>query len=121
MKRIEDFRTAFRSLKDTYGVSESRVVNMDIYYENSSGRIINIKESKTVTLTQSQAGQTRITLVLGVGSDGSKIPPLLIFKGEFGKTLQKIPVVHQKKVYAIRPHGTTARQWITGYKTCGTI
>eukprot|EP01022_Parablepharisma_sp_SALTPOND_P007645 TRINITY_DN1319_c0_g2_i2.p1 TRINITY_DN1319_c0_g2~~TRINITY_DN1319_c0_g2_i2.p1 ORF type:complete len:565 (-),score=57.28 TRINITY_DN1319_c0_g2_i2:444-2138(-) len=108
LDRIAKFKAAFLELKNTHHVAENRIINMDevaIYYEHTAARVISIKGSKTVTLTHSKAGQARITLVLAVAFDGKKFPPLLIFRGEFGKTLQKklqnIPIVHQRKVYAI--------------------
>ncbi len=86
-KRIEDFKESLAKLKADHNVSDDRIVNMDevpLYYEPASTRVLSLKGAKTVTLTQSQAGQRRVTLVLGVGYDGSKLPPMLIFRGEFG-------------------------------------
>eukprot|EP01022_Parablepharisma_sp_SALTPOND_P015511 TRINITY_DN2199_c0_g3_i1.p1 TRINITY_DN2199_c0_g3~~TRINITY_DN2199_c0_g3_i1.p1 ORF type:complete len:520 (-),score=38.77 TRINITY_DN2199_c0_g3_i1:178-1737(-) len=107
-QKMKEFSKMVHDMKAHHKVSDDRIINMDevpIYYEAVSSRVISIKGAKTVTLTQTQAGQTRITMVLAVASDGSKLPPLLIFRGEFGKKLQKqlqkVPIVASKRVYAI--------------------
>ena len=46
-----------------------------------------------------------MSLVLSIAANGEKLPPLLIFKGKYGKTiekeLQKHPLVNSGKIFAI--------------------
>eukprot|EP01022_Parablepharisma_sp_SALTPOND_P014365 TRINITY_DN1946_c0_g1_i2.p1 TRINITY_DN1946_c0_g1~~TRINITY_DN1946_c0_g1_i2.p1 ORF type:complete len:598 (-),score=38.42 TRINITY_DN1946_c0_g1_i2:314-1894(-) len=88
-------------------VTPDRVVNMDetpLYFAPSISHVVAEKGAKTVAVDTPKKGNKRVTLILAVASDGSKLPPLLIFKGEFGKTLhkklQKNTLVAQKRVYA---------------------
>ena len=69
-----------------------RIINVDespIYLEMPPKKTIEIKGSKNVDIYTFGKEKQRITCVLSIAANGTKLPPLLIFKGKAGKYLEK--------------------------------
>ena len=60
--------------------------------------------SKTVNIKIHSRDKVRVTAILWIVVDGTKLPPMLIFKGEpngrIAKELEKHPLVESKQVFA---------------------
>eukprot|EP01022_Parablepharisma_sp_SALTPOND_P023585 TRINITY_DN50229_c0_g1_i6.p1 TRINITY_DN50229_c0_g1~~TRINITY_DN50229_c0_g1_i6.p1 ORF type:complete len:388 (+),score=27.35 TRINITY_DN50229_c0_g1_i6:542-1705(+) len=108
MSKIAEFREKLLSMKAGLHASSDRIVNMDetaVYFEPVASKVVDVKGKKSIPVSQMKAGQKRSTLVLAITEEGNKLPPLIIFKGHFGKTVQKrlqlLDAVKAKRVYAI--------------------
>ncbi len=106
-EKINEFRNDIAEVVSDKKIDPDRLVNMDetpIYFAPSIPRVLSPKGAKTVTVETPKCGYNRLTLILAVASDGSKLPPLLVFKGEYGKKLhkmlQKNLIIMSKRVYA---------------------
>ena len=63
--------------------------NMDevpLMFDVPSNKTVDVKGAKTITIKTSGNEKTRYTVVLACCADGTKLPPLLLFKG---KTMPK--------------------------------
>jgi hypothetical protein len=73
------------------GLPPNLLINMDetpVYFEPVSNTTIHNKGENTVSIRCS--GQsTRCTAVLAVAADGTKLPPMIIFKAKPGATIEK--------------------------------
>eukprot|EP01022_Parablepharisma_sp_SALTPOND_P030724 TRINITY_DN7725_c0_g2_i1.p2 TRINITY_DN7725_c0_g2~~TRINITY_DN7725_c0_g2_i1.p2 ORF type:complete len:176 (+),score=9.13 TRINITY_DN7725_c0_g2_i1:29-529(+) len=125
---IENFQRKVSKTVLEQHITPDRLVNMDetpLYFALSIPRVVAEKGAKAVSVDWPKNKNNRVTLVLAVASDGNKLPPLLIFKGKFGKTLQKkvqkVTLVAQKKYMfaVILKHGTVKLLWNFWYLTSG--
>ena len=61
------------------------VINMDqtaVFFTSHSKQTLDMKGVKTVTICTSTQDIRRATLAVRVCADGTKLPPILIFKGK---------------------------------------
>lgn len=85
----------------------NRIINCDetcIFYENPSTNTIDIKGNKEVIINTEGNEDKKISVLLTIAGDGTKLPPYLIFKGKEEKStekdLQKNEHVLNQKVFA---------------------
>lgn len=84
----------------------NRIINCDetsVYYENPDTITVDINGHKEIILNTEGNENKKISVLLSIAGDGTKLPPLLIFKGEVNKInekqLQKNIHIINKKVY----------------------
>lgn len=71
--------------RQQFSVEVKYIGNMDevpIYFEMPPRKVINKRGAKTVVVKTSGDSRKRITVVLAVMADGTKLPPMIIFKGK---------------------------------------
>ena len=71
---------------------EFRIINCDetpIYFEMPDTTTIDIKGNKEVIINTKGNEKKRISVLLNIVGDGSKLPAVLIFKGKKGKIIEK--------------------------------
>ena len=83
-----------------------QLINMDetpCYLDMSFGNTIDFIGNKNIEIISSGREKYRISVILSIAGDGTKLPPLIIFKGEEGKTIEKnlsnIYYAKNKKVF----------------------
>ena len=83
-----------------------RIVNMDetpIFFDMPETITIEVKGTKNVKIATFGNDKNRVSVILSIAGDGTKLPPLMIFKGEPGKITEKKlkenPEVKNKKIY----------------------
>ena len=67
-----------------YGQDLSLVCNMDktpIFFNMPSNKTVELKGKKTVHVVTQNQEKMRVSLLLSVLADGTKLPPYIIFKG----------------------------------------
>ena len=82
------------------------IINIDetpIFYDSPFSNTLDKKGVKEVEIVTSGAEKDRVSLLLSVAADGTKLPPMIIFKGVPGakieKELNSLPLVKNKKIY----------------------
>ena len=101
----------FIKLNETYREKNylelSQIVNMDetpIFLNMTRTKTIDKIGSKTVNIKTHGQEKVRVTAILWIVADRTKLPPMLIFKGEpngrIAKQLEKHPLVESKQVFA---------------------
>ena len=85
----------------------SQIANMDetpIFLNMIRTRTITKIGSKTINIKSHGQDSVRVTAILWIVVDKTKLPPILIFKGELNggiaKELEKHPLVENKQVFA---------------------
>jgi hypothetical protein len=81
----------FKSDGTLCGLSDRLIINMDetpVYFEPDRATTVNKKGAKTASI-RSSGQSTRCTAVLAVAADGTKLPPMVIFKAVPGGTIEK--------------------------------
>ena len=83
-----------------------RIINMDetpCYLDMSFETTIDFTGNKNIDIKTDGREKYRISVILSVAGDGTKLPPLVIFKGEEGKTIEKslntLYYVKNKKIF----------------------
>ena len=83
-----------------------RIINVNetpLYMEMPSNTTIEKNSTNNIEIASFGGEKVRISLILGNGGNGYKLPPLLIFKskkdGRLEKSLNSLDLVKQKKVY----------------------
>jgi hypothetical protein len=69
-----------------HGMDLKYFINMDqtaVYFEMKSTTTVHEKGARTVSVRESGSNSQRATIVLAVAADGTKLPPFVVFKGEF--------------------------------------
>ena len=101
-----------------------KVINMDetpCYLEMGFDTTIDFVANKNVEIETTGRSHYRVTVILSIVGDGTKLPPLIILKGEPGKyietTLKKLDYVKNKNMFILcQPDGwcTTSifQEWI---------
>ena len=81
------------------------IINMDenlCYLEMGFDTILEFTGKKNVDILSSGLNRYRVSVILSVVGNGFKLPPLLIFKGEPGKTIEKelrgLPDIRDKSI-----------------------
>ena len=73
------------------------------FLDMNSERIIEFTGKKNVKILTSGREKYRVSVILAVTGDGYKLSPLVIFKGEEGKSieknLRKLPFVNNDEMY----------------------
>lgn len=73
------------------------------YLDMSFGNTIDFIGNKNIEIISSGREKYHISVILSIAGDGTKLPPLIIFKGEEGKTIEKslrnIYYAKNKKVF----------------------
>ena len=92
--QLKNFLKDIITKRNNLGIFEDieRLVNVDespIYLEMPPKKTIEIKGSKNVDIYTFGKEKYRITSVLSITASGSKLLPLIIFKGKAGKYLEK--------------------------------
>lgn len=79
--------------RQTFGIGAKYIGNMDevpIYFEMPPRKVINKRGAKTVVVKTSGDSRKRITVVLAVTADGTKLPPMIIFKGLTKRSIKDV-------------------------------
>ena len=101
-----------------YGQDLSLVCNMDetpIFFNMPSNKTIEIKGKKTVQIVTQNQEKMRVSLILAVLADGTKLPPYIIFKGNNSSTIltkeiSNLPHVKNKEIF----YAFNINAWTTG-------
>lgn len=107
-RKIIEFHKYVLNLRKMKCFEIGQIGNMDevpLTFDVPSNRTVDVKGAKTVTIKTSGNEKTRYTVVLACCADGSKLPPLLIFKR---KTLPKCTIPHGMYIH-VHPKG-----WMDG-------
>jgi hypothetical protein len=68
-----------------HGIDLKYFINMDqtaVYFEMKSSTTVNEVGARTVSIRDSASNSKRVTIVLAVAADGTKLPPFVVFKGK---------------------------------------
>jgi hypothetical protein len=87
-----DFVVSVNAKTTMYNIHPDFVVNMDqtpLYNDQRPSTTVCNKGQKSVNGKQTRTGDYRCTVFLAVTLSGKKLPPLIVFKGQPGKTIQK--------------------------------
>lgn len=83
-----------------------RLVNVDetpIYMEMPENKTVEFKGAKDIDIATFGGEKVRISLILACAGNGTKLPPLLIFKakrgGKLEKNLSSLSIVKEKKIF----------------------
>jgi transposase-like protein len=90
--RIEEFRNKFTELNTMNHYRPEMVINIDqtaIYHGSTRRRTFNQRGSRTVRVLENPNASVRSTALLGVTLAGTKLKPLVIFKGKRGATIAR--------------------------------
>lgn len=71
------------NLRRTYKIPDSMIINLDevpVWFDNSSLKVLDKKNKKHVRNRSNGRQKSRITVILAQCADGTKLPPLVIFK-----------------------------------------
>ena len=108
---INNFISEVVNKKCYLGINDSqlnRIVNIDetpIFFENPDTKTVDIKGNKEVIINTDGNENRRISVVLTVCSDGSKLSPYCIFEGEKEKRTEKelndLEIIKSKKMFAV--------------------
>jgi hypothetical protein len=74
-----------------YHVANEFIINMDetpLYNDQRPGKTIANKGQRSVHGKKTRTGEYRSTVILAVSLSGNKLPPMIIFKGKPGKTVE---------------------------------
>lgn len=85
-----DFQHSFEARVSALGYDNSSIFNMDEtawYYEPSLKSTVEVKGVKNVPIKTSGKESARCTVAFCIGADGSKLPPFIIFKAAYKKTV----------------------------------
>jgi hypothetical protein len=69
--------------RSQYNIPLSRIINIDevpVWFDNSSLKVLDKKNAKHVRNKSNGRQKLRMTVILAICADGSKLPPLLIYK-----------------------------------------
>jgi len=75
-----------------YDDEEYRIINCDetpIFLENPDTKTIDFKGSKQILIDTQGNEKEKVTVLLTIMGDGSKLEPLMVFKGKRGKNIEK--------------------------------
>ncbi|KAH1187031.1 hypothetical protein KIL84_019780 [Mauremys mutica] len=81
--KIQQFHSYVIQLQKKYDFEPSQIANMDevpLNFDVPSNRTVDVKGIKTVAIKTSGHEKTHYTAVLSCCADGTKLPPMLIFK-----------------------------------------
>lgn len=81
--KIQQFHSYVIQLRKKYDFEPSQIANMDevpLNFDVPSNRTVDVKGIKTVAIKTSGHEKTHYTAVLSCCADGTKLPPMLIFK-----------------------------------------
>ena len=86
----------------------NRIINIDenvVYYESPNTKIVEFNDNKEIIINPEGNGNKRISVLLSICGDGSKLPPFCIFQDENKKgieyILQNNVLVRNKSLFAI--------------------
>ncbi|KAK9408018.1 hypothetical protein NXF25_006792 [Crotalus adamanteus] len=82
-EKIQQFHSYIIQLWKKYHYEESQIENMDevaLNFDVPSNRTVDMNGIKTVAIKRSGHEKTHYTAVLSCCADGTKLPPMLIFK-----------------------------------------
>ncbi|GBC16278.1 pogo transposable element with KRAB domain [Rhizophagus irregularis DAOM 181602=DAOM 197198] len=83
--KLEEFRRYIIRLRTLYNFDLNSIYNMDetpVWFNMAGNMTINNKGDKTVHIRTTGNDKNRFTVVLTCSADGSKYPPICIFKGK---------------------------------------
>ncbi len=84
-EELDKFWTSINTNRQNHCIPVNFIGNMDevaIYYEVPARKVVQKRGSKTVVVKTSGASRSRVTGILAVMADGTKLPPMIIFKGK---------------------------------------
>jgi len=84
------------------------MAEVPLTFDVPSNKAVDVKDGKTIMLKTSGNEKTRYTVVLACCADGTKLPPLLIFKR---KTLAKDVIPHGVYVH-VHSKGEGMKLWL---------
>ncbi|GMF41860.1 unnamed protein product [Phytophthora fragariaefolia] len=93
----------------------NRTILMDetaVYFEDARNQTVDITGSRHVLVRSMGGLSMRITAVLAVSITGSKVPPLLIWKGKSSPTFTKIGGVYVAYPPRAWVDSTLLKRWI---------
>lgn len=94
-KELDNFWTAIMTGRQNHSIPVKFIGNMDevaIYYEVPARKVVQKRGSKTVVVKTSGSSRSRVTVILAVMADGTKLPPMIIFKGKTTACVKNIIV-----------------------------
>ena len=113
--KIKFINEIIESRKNNYidYLENEKVINMDetpCYLDMNMDITIDFQGNKNIEIINSGRNNYRISFILEFSGEGSKLPPLVIIKGEQGKTIEKnlnqIYYVKNKDIFVIcQPQG----------------
>ena len=74
-----------------HGLDPHFFINMDqtaVYYEMKSSTTVDVVGKNTISCRDSGSNSKRVTVVLSVAADGTKLPPFVVFKGRPGGSIE---------------------------------
>ncbi|GBB86780.1 hypothetical protein RclHR1_01320015 [Rhizophagus clarus] len=93
-EKLENFKCFIIRLKLQYNFDLNSIYNMDktpIWFDMAGNMTINNKGDKTVHICTTGNDKNWFTVVLTCSADGSKYPPICIFKGKQLSCKEVIP------------------------------
>lgn len=92
MQDCADFVEMVNERNSVYNISKDFIINMDetpLYNDQKPNKTVADKGSRSVEGLKTRTGDYRSTVMLSVTASGKKLPPMIIFKGQPGKTIEK--------------------------------
>jgi hypothetical protein len=106
-ERIVNFLRRIIKIRSNYNYPLSNIINLDetpVYFDNPSKKAIAHTGAKFVNAKSFKKEKKRISALLTICADGTRLEPFLVFKGKEKKDVynevQKHPLVINKSVYA---------------------
>jgi len=88
-QKVADFHEFIKNIRIENNFDPSCIINLDetpVFFDMAGAMTIDYRGAKTVHIRTTGNDKNRFTCVLAVLADGTKLPPMIIFKG---KRLQK--------------------------------
>lgn len=92
IEECQDFVAAINEKKQEYQNPEKFIINMDetpVFFDTMPKKCITKKGAKTVSVRGNSNGKFRVSVLLAVIQGGQKLKPMVVFKAEAGKTLER--------------------------------
>lgn len=106
LEKFNQFRQDIINKRMFGGFRENLIGNMDetpVFFYMVSKTTIAKKETRTVHIKTQQQKKVRVTVMLTIDGDGTKLPPFIIFKGSKDGSIvdrvSKEPLVKSSKVF----------------------
>jgi len=109
-RKIIEFHKYVINMRKKLCFETGELRNMDevpLTFDGPSNKSVDVKGAKTIMIKTSGNEKTRYTVVLACCADGTKLPPLLIFKR---KTLPKDVILHGIYVHV------HSKGWMDGWR-----
>lgn len=83
MAKINDFHEFVEKIVEQHSITPDHIINMDetpLSFDIPTTRTVNQKGEKSITIRTTGHEKSNFTVALACAADGSKIPPMVIFK-----------------------------------------